>query len=314
MEEPKIQKNKWWGKQFLGANIALVLGILTILSSASQPYSGGQDTGWIIIIGYFIYKSAKKRSLGLVPSSDLRRNAEIVGLIMIFVYLSFFLYSKYLNVTDHPLPLVAFVWVLTAYLVVVYKKFFSDDKKKKIILALASGVLIGVVVYYFIYFLNVAPSTPKWINFTPSDSSFNVLLPTNPVYQQIQNTAGVNDVATYNQDIWTAKTNNAMFSIESFVVPTNLIDLSQNTQGVLTALVDGQMKKVAGGKISGEQSITYHSYPAIVFKGTGDENVVINGIYFITGQKVYLLFMVYNQSFPISKDDMATFIDSFKLR
>jgi hypothetical protein len=78
----------WW--RHLGSTIALVLGVTALLGGFASAYRGrGTGAGDlivsapIIILGALAYRSAKKRMLGQVPSTAVRRAAEALALLLI---------------------------------------------------------------------------------------------------------------------------------------------------------------------------------------------------------------------------------------
>ncbi len=317
--EQKPKKSFWGDKNFLVANIALVLGILAILSgTGSGVYEGGQEMGWILVIGSFALKSAKKRNLGLVESSTQRKVLEVVGVLISFGIL--YLYNQYAgleNIINHPLPIASAVFVLTAYLVLIYKNFFGEEKKKKLILASASFLLLFFAVFYSLYFLNTSRgqgSGDSWATYTPQDSSFSVLLPSQPKYEQKNYEAGVNSQISYTQDIWTSDMGSSEYTIESFVIPQNIFDFSSpQASQVLGALADGAIKNVDGGKITSKNDSSFLSYPAVDFEGDANSGIAIKGKFFNVGQKVFGVFVLYRKSLPISDSEYSKFTNSFQL-
>ncbi len=157
MENEQKKKKSFWGdKNLLAANVALGIGVLAILSGVVNKgvREGNQEIGWILVIGSFALKSAKKRSLGLVEPTTTRKILESIGIL--FSFGTLYLYGQFVgleNIINHPLPIVAAVFILTAYLVIIYKNFFGEEKKKRLILASASFLLLFFVVFYSLYFV-----------------------------------------------------------------------------------------------------------------------------------------------------------------
>lgn len=117
MEE--VHKSSWFGdKRFIVANIGVLIGLLALGSEVSSQ----RDTlpGWAVLFGSLAYKFAKKRRLGLVPDTNLRKVLE-VGVILL-IALSMLLTDRSTMVND-PVPyLVLPLWVVIAYIVILVKK------------------------------------------------------------------------------------------------------------------------------------------------------------------------------------------------
>jgi hypothetical protein len=87
-------------KRFLGSNIAIILGIFTLIAGISQV-SSTSVAGINLLIGAAIYQSAKKRKLGLVVSNKKSLLFEIFGLSMLFVLL---LSTNKVYLVEDPVP------------------------------------------------------------------------------------------------------------------------------------------------------------------------------------------------------------------
>ena len=108
-------------KKNLGSTIALVLGVLSIISGLAKPNSVF-TAGIIIIIGALAYRSAKKRKLGEAPDSILRKSLEVLSLLIILALVLLQNNVVYYIVTD-PFPnLIIPLWAITAYLIITLKK------------------------------------------------------------------------------------------------------------------------------------------------------------------------------------------------
>lgn len=74
-------------KKFWGSNVALTLGILSVLSGVSQISQGktnsAVEAGIIIIFSVIAYKSIKKRRLELKKTTKVALGLEIASLIVI---------------------------------------------------------------------------------------------------------------------------------------------------------------------------------------------------------------------------------------
>ena len=107
----------------LGSTAALVLGLLTLAAGVTQPGAGALLlAGPIILVGALAYRSAKKRLLGEVTSSSVRRGAEIMAIILIVA--SVLLQRNALEqlVLD-PVPNALIpLWAIVAYALVAFRK------------------------------------------------------------------------------------------------------------------------------------------------------------------------------------------------
>ena len=74
--------------KILNSDVALIIGVLILLSgigamSSGSPSGGGNFVaGLVITIGVLAYKSAKKRKLKLVKDTQLRKGLEIIAIII----------------------------------------------------------------------------------------------------------------------------------------------------------------------------------------------------------------------------------------
>ena len=92
----------------LGSTIAIVFGILMLLSALATISSGSMSgSGFIgglsLLFGAIAYKSAKKRRLGQSNETFMRRGIELVLCISILIIVLFQNNLKYLIATD-PVP------------------------------------------------------------------------------------------------------------------------------------------------------------------------------------------------------------------
>ena len=115
---------KPWLKH-LGSTVALVVGVLLFLVGVSQIGQGVPDggetalNGEVMVLGAAAYRSAKKRKLGQVEGSKLRIGLELLGLILL-VLLVVLRDDLKTEIVAHPVGnLLAPLWALIAYAVVV---------------------------------------------------------------------------------------------------------------------------------------------------------------------------------------------------
>ena len=114
-------------KKHIGSTIALWIGVLYGLSGLTRivnPEQGGGDFwgGIIVILGALAYRSAKKRKLGEVKSSSVRKANE-VGAIISMLAIVLLQTNLPNNIIDNPFPnLIIPLWAIVAYIVIVLKK------------------------------------------------------------------------------------------------------------------------------------------------------------------------------------------------
>ena len=106
-------------KRFLGSTLAIVLGILAVLSfpAAVQDESSGTGgvAGLIMILGAVAYRSRKRRLLGLLPATLARKIREALALVAILLGVGLQRDLGALLAAD-PVPnLIAPLWALIAY-------------------------------------------------------------------------------------------------------------------------------------------------------------------------------------------------------
>ena len=110
-----------FNKKFLGSNIALILGVLTIFAGLAYP-SGTLFAGIYIVLGALAYKSLKARKIGLVQNSKLRPTLE-VGAIIVVTLLILMQNDLQENMYNDPIPNVIIpLWIIIAYLLLYFRK------------------------------------------------------------------------------------------------------------------------------------------------------------------------------------------------
>lgn len=114
-------------KKHLGSTIALILGFLLFAGSVANPSNpSGLIAGPVIILGALAYRSAKKRNLGVVRNTALRKGLELLALIMIAAATLLQNDLKNLIATD-PVPnLIIPLWAIIAYIVIASKARQSE--------------------------------------------------------------------------------------------------------------------------------------------------------------------------------------------
>ncbi len=113
-------------KKHIGSTISLILGVLSFASgvnyiSGVNSDSSGLVTGPVIILGALAYRSAKKRKIGEVNNTLLRKGLEILALVMIAAGILLINDLKNLIIRD-PVPyLIIPLWAIIAYVVIALK-------------------------------------------------------------------------------------------------------------------------------------------------------------------------------------------------
>ncbi len=113
-------------KKHLGSTIALGIGVLSVVSSLTKPNM--LIAGIIIILGALAYRSAKKRKLGEISGSSLRKALEVCAIVIIIAAV---LLQKNLtyNMATDPVPnLMIPLWAIIAYMVIALKKQKAQKK------------------------------------------------------------------------------------------------------------------------------------------------------------------------------------------
>ena len=110
----------------LGSNISIVFGILSLLSFISKIASASEPgsifiAGVSLLFGGIAYKSAKKRRLGQVEGTLIRRSVEVILCVLILASVLFQNDLKTLIITD-PVPnLLLPAAAICAYLIEFFK-------------------------------------------------------------------------------------------------------------------------------------------------------------------------------------------------
>ena len=110
-------------RKHLGSTAAFVLGLLTLSAGVAQPGAGALlVAGPIILVGALAYRSAKKRLLGEVASSLVRRGAETLAILLIIATVLLQRNAVQQLVLD-PVPnLLIPLWAIIAYAVIAFRK------------------------------------------------------------------------------------------------------------------------------------------------------------------------------------------------
>ncbi len=115
-------------KKHLGSTIALAIGVLSVVSSVTKLSSTFLIAGIVIILGALAYRSAKKRKLGEISGSSLRKALEVCAIVIIIAAV---LLQKNLtyNMATDPVPnLMIPLWAIIAYMVIALKKQKAQKK------------------------------------------------------------------------------------------------------------------------------------------------------------------------------------------
>lgn len=106
----------------IGSTIAIVLAVLSLITGLTQPNVAYINAGIIMLIGALAYRSAKKRSLGEVKDTTVRKAIELTGITIIILLIV--LQKNLLDLLFlDPVPnFIIPVWALIAYLIAFLKK------------------------------------------------------------------------------------------------------------------------------------------------------------------------------------------------
>lgn len=136
-------------KKHLGSTIALVIGVLSVISGISilaKPSNIPDldtknilDTGIIIILGALAYRSAKKRKLGTVKSTILLQCYEIAAICIAVAIVMLKSNLKY-RIATEPVLYFLMLWVVIAYIIISFKT------SKKITAGLAIFIILFITV------------------------------------------------------------------------------------------------------------------------------------------------------------------------
>lgn len=110
-------------RRFIGSTVALTFGIFLLFAIFAPPDKNPYPVesfviGLLIITGSLMYKSAKKRKLGIVKSTIMRQFLEILGLLIV---LSLAIFRK-----NHLVTYIVVVLVFSLYLIMRQKKSRND--------------------------------------------------------------------------------------------------------------------------------------------------------------------------------------------
>lgn len=110
-------------KKNIGSTIALVIGILAIVSGLSNLTNTSNTliSGIIITLGTLAYRSAKKRKLGGINPSLLRQALEIFAIVIIIALILLKKNLKNNIITEPVQTLIIPLWAIFAYLNIAFK-------------------------------------------------------------------------------------------------------------------------------------------------------------------------------------------------
>jgi len=122
-------------RKHIGSTIALCIGVLYgvsgLLARIDTSNTGpkeGLEGGIIAILGALAYRSAKKRKLGQVRTSSLRKASEVFTFVIIAIVLLRKNFPD--NIIDNPVPnLIIPLWAIIAYIVIALKKQKAEKKE-----------------------------------------------------------------------------------------------------------------------------------------------------------------------------------------
>ena len=108
-------------KKHLGSTIAIIIGVLSLVSGLANPGSL-LVAGPIIILGALAYRSAKKRWLGEAQQSLLRKSLEATAMVAIVAAVLLHNNLAALIVSDTVPNLIIPLWAVSAYSIIAFKK------------------------------------------------------------------------------------------------------------------------------------------------------------------------------------------------
>lgn len=112
----------------LGSTIAIILGVLNFAACAHQkslnnPRFGSYGImGFMIIVGALAYRSAKKRHLGTVENSLMRKTCEAFSIAVVVAAILFQNDLKTVIVNEPVMTLLIPLWIIIAYAIAVLRK------------------------------------------------------------------------------------------------------------------------------------------------------------------------------------------------
>jgi len=119
-------------KKHIGSTIALILGILFFVTGLTQPTSNVDffRSGIFVTFGALAYRSAKKRILGEVTTSLLRKVLELVAIAIIVAL--FLLPNDLLNIMSYrPVEYIIIpLWAIVPYIIIVLKRKIGEGASK----------------------------------------------------------------------------------------------------------------------------------------------------------------------------------------
>jgi len=115
-------------KKHLGSTIALGIGVLSVVYGLTKP-SSTLIAGIIIILGALAYRSSKKRKLGEIRGSSIRKVLEVCAIVIIIAAVLLQKDLTYHIATDPVPTLIIPLWAIIAYFVIALKKQKVEKKE-----------------------------------------------------------------------------------------------------------------------------------------------------------------------------------------
>ena len=106
--------------KIFNSDVALVIGVLSFLAGVSRPENG--IAGTVIILGVLAYKSAKKRKLGIVKDTILRKVLEAIAILATFLIIFLQTDIQRLMIEDPAPNILIPIWVWGAYFYIIFYK------------------------------------------------------------------------------------------------------------------------------------------------------------------------------------------------
>ena len=108
-------------KKYLGSTVVLIFGVLSVVVGLAKP-SSVLLGGIIMVLGALAYRSAKRRKLGEVKTSVIRKAVEVIAIVII-IALVLLQHNAADYIRTDPVPnLIIPLWAIIAYAVIAFKK------------------------------------------------------------------------------------------------------------------------------------------------------------------------------------------------
>jgi len=304
------------GKTFniFNTKSAYLFGVLIILVGLQNV--SYLISGIAIILGTFVYKSAKNRIANPEKSALWKPILEISILLLILTIIGFQSDIKRIVVED-PFPNVMIpAGIITAYVFALWGNRFGHSRKKKIgiIMAILVGVFLSLVVFVQLIpnseneITSAQQSEMSWQEFSPTERTFNVSLPTIPTYEFSTYKAESSDDTSYNQELYQSRVGDNLFIIKRITYPSP-VDLKANPEGILNSMVNFVIQSTPSATLVNSKFADSFPNKFIDFSANTTEGVKIKGRFILADQVIYQLYLYTTES---EDENYYKFINSFE--